>query len=964
MEMGGGRRGPDIMREVLYGPSLPKSLLRMEGIDKMAEKPDIAMVAAKGLEGLPPWAAVAVAVRAAWRALPESYGLLPETMHDVAAAVVAAGYLGLSVGKRDTPAIYVATSAASDSSTSANAAHAAASAARAATAEDVTTTELATAAVYSAIQAAASADAEIAAVDAVTSDINWVNTKSSTDDGVDPDFFRRRLWSRSGKQSAPEAWLRVIEKWKDAANFAGLEWVVEQHFRLLEGGGLDVEGMQAFLEEWYNDDQARKARPTEVPGEKGASVKAAAKTEASKKTETSSADDVSEEQVQFLSGGIVTAAADIPAVKDQLGRKPLVDTLADMLSSPDQSLPMTIALLGDWGSGKSSVIRQLKRRLRVLVGEPEEGEATSPGKENAEKHANNCKYLFAEFNAWEYEQTDNIRAGLAQEVVRGLTGGLSWWRRLCLAFRNAATQHGINFYITILWIIVIFLLAVLSIYVGQDLNLDELNTFESLLGTGWVGVLLLGLVKTSQKTWRFLEHPLADKLNTYLRLPDYGKHLGEIPIIKREIESLCEARLGGIPNGRLLVVVDDLDRCHPEKITETLDAIRLVMNLKNVAVIVAIDDRIAFRSVAEHYKDLAQDGMRSKEEVARDYLGKIIQLPVNLYRPRPSEVKNFIGKHLFQLVKEADVPKVNASPDRLGNANDKSTMPRVSPVAATLIKEQGLDATAITGSGDKGRILKRDVVGFLQLEAEKKLKNTSVTEGEKTGRVEASTAVPEPEADPVMELDETKRQEREAVLQDTAFERDLFSELTRDMGFHNPRQLIRLRNSYRLLKGYRHSREGGPVDVRWVEHLLHGLFWYEFLYQQKLTDRRLAELVAWQWSGGDWEKDAIQKSAEAGEKTAASNDGRPANPPVVNMSRRLNRLFAGNVGDNGYADLMRTVQMVVLPNAQMGLLLSRHDVDGALYELTAATKGVPLDPWNLSLPRFKSQEPFSMRVDD
>lgn len=915
----------------------------------MADKSDIAMVAAKGLKGLPPWAAVAVAVRAAWRALPESYGLLPEVMHDVAAAVVAAGYLGLSVGKRDTSAIYVATSAASDSSISANAAHAAASAATAATAEDVTTTELATAAVYSAIQAAASADAEIAAVDAVTSDINWINTKSSTDDGIDPDFFRRRLWSGSGEQPAPEAWLRVIEKWKNTANIAGLEWVVEQHFRLLKGGGLDVEGMQAFLEEWYNDHQGRKARPTEVPDEKGASAKASPRTKARKKAETSSADDEPEEQAQLLPGGIVTAAADIPAVKDQLGRKPLVDTLADMLSSPDQSLPMTIALLGDWGSGKSSVIRQLKQRLRILAGEPEEGGATSPGKENAEKHANNCKYLFAEFNAWEYEQTDNIRAGLAQEVVRGLTGGLSWWRRLCLAFRNAAAQHGIDFYFTIISSTAILLLAVLSIYVGQDLNLDELNTFESLLGTGWVGVLLLGLVKTSQKMRRFLEHPLADKLSTYLRLPDYGKHLGEIPIIKREIESLCEARLGAVPNGRLLVVVDDLDRCHPEKITETLDAIRLVMNLKNVAVIVAIDDRIAFRSVADHYKDLAQDGMRSKEEVARDYLGKIIQLPVNLYRPWPSEIKNFIGKHLFQVVEEVGASEVDISPERPDDASGKPAAPKVSPTAAALIKAQNLETQAITGSGKEGRILNQDVVDFLQTEA---------------GKMEDSTAMAKPEADPDGELDEATRQDREVVMQDSAFERDLFSELTRDMGFHNPRQLIRLRNSYRLLKGYRHSREGGRVDVRWVERLLHGLFWYEYLYQQKLTDRRLAELVAWQWSGSDWEKNAIQKSAEAGKKTVASNDGRPANPPVVNMSRRLNQLFARNVWDNGYADLMRTVQMVMLPNAQMGLLLSRHDMDGALYELTAATKGVPLDPWNLSLSRFKAQEPFSMRVDD
>ena len=166
---------------------------------------------------------------------------------------------------------------------------------------------------------------------------------------------------------------------------------------------------------------------------------------------------------------------------------------------------------------------------------------------------------------------------------------------------------------------------------------------------------------------------------------------------------------------------------------------------------------------------------------------------------------------------------------------------------------------------------------------------------------------------------------------------DLFAELARDMNFHNPRQLIRLRNSYRLLKGYRHRREKRAVDTRWVEFLMHGLFWYEFLYQQKLSDRQLAELVAWEWSSKDWEQLAAQKDAEAEEKRKqleAAGDKRAeqlANPPVVNMSRRLNELLPKDKWADGYPGLMQTVEMVVLPNAQMGLLLKRHDVDDLLY---------------------------------
>ena len=953
----------------------------------MVEKQDIAMVVTKGLEGLPPRAAMAVAVRAAWRALPESYAITPEAMRDVAAAVAASGYLGLGKGKRDEPAIHAVVSAAGDLSISSDAAQAVANTAWAVTAEGSATTELASAAIYSAIRAAASVGAEIAAADAVSSDLEWLrqwaNEKRSADGIVGPDFFQRPLWLRPDGEFPPEGWLHVNDDWTKAAYSAGLEWVVEQHERLLKGGGLDVEGLQAFLVEWYREYQAREDQAKEEPHEETESAKAAPKTKARKKTETSPVDDEPEEKIQLLPGGIVTAAADIPALKDQLGRKPLVDTLADMLSSPDQSLPMTIALLGDWGSGKSSVIQQLKQRLRVLAGEPEE-DAKAPGSERIgwrkwtryclrdiwypqqaerdKKYADNCKYLFSEFNAWEYEQTDNIRAGLAQEVVRGLTRGLSPCEKLRLAFTNAAAQHGVSFYLTLVSVAALgatTLLGGLVVLFLPSIDLGKLNTFQSLLGTGGAAALLFGLVKTSQKMLRFLEHPLADKLSTYLRLPDYGRHLGEIPIIKREIESLCEARLGTIPNGRLLVVVDDLDRCHPEKITETLDAIRLVMNLKNVAVIIAIDDRIAFRSVAEHYKDLAQDGMRSKEEVARDYLGKIIQLPVNLYRPWPNEVKNFIGKHLFQVLEEAEEPKGGTPPERPGDASGKQVAPKVSPVAAALIKEQNLDVMVITGSGKDGRILKQDVEDFLQAGAIKPPQKAPATGGTESGKTEDSAAVTKTETGPDMEMSEVKRQEREKVMQDSAFERDLFAELTRDMGFHNPRQLIRLRNSYRLLKGYRHSHEGGPVDVRWVEHLLHGLFWYEFLYQQKLADRRLAELVAWQWAGSDWEKEAVQKSTDAGEESAAGNDKCPVNPPVVNMSQRLNRLFAGNAWDDGYADLMRTVQMVVLPNAQMGLLLSRHDVDGALDELAAVIKDAPLNPWSLPLVRFKQRERFT-----
>ncbi|MCP4994441.1 MAG: hypothetical protein GY934_11740 [Gammaproteobacteria bacterium] len=530
-------------------------------------------------------------------------------------------------------------------------------------------------------------------------------------------------------------------------------------------------------------------------------------------------------ELNDISGGIPLATADTPATEDHLGRTPLVETLADMLAHEDQPLPMTVALLGDWGSGKSSVIEQLKKRLDIIGPLP-----------------HNKQFLVAEFDAWEYEQTDNIQAGLAQEVVRGLTRKLNRLDRFRLAVKNASTQHGWSFYLTLTGLLAtsgLSLLGVLNLQTIKDGMTGLAPITQSVLGTGGITVLLFTLVRTWQQTRRFLEHPLAVKLSTYLQLPSYGKHLGLIPVIKNEIKSLCKSRLGD--SERLLVVVDNLDRCRPACITETLDAIRLVMNLSQVAVILAIDDRIAFQAVAEHYRALADDGGRSKEEIARDYLGKIIQLPINLYQPWPWEVNSFIREYLFP---------VNTGENKATTSSPSNHFP-----------------------GEE--------VSF----------------------------------DP-------------QLMKDTAFEQEHFIAVTTQLGFHNPRQLIRLRNSYRLLKGYRHNRKEGQLRPQLLEELMWGLFWHEYLYQQNRERRQQAELVIWHWEQHtEWQQRAAYNEAE-----------KIDNPPAVNMARWLTQWHTIAERDQNYIELMKTVEMVVLPNTHMGLILKRDKAEQLLKEIT-------IDPW-------------------
>jgi hypothetical protein len=63
---------------------------------------------------------------------------------------------------------------------------------------------------------------------------------------------------------------------------------------------------------------------------------------------------------------------------------------------------------------------------------------------------------------------------------------------------------------------------------------------------------------------------------------------------------------------------------------------------------VAIDPRIAFQAVATHYEKLATKD-RPKEQIARDYLSKIVQLPIRLREPSLEELGRFVDEKVFSV---------------------------------------------------------------------------------------------------------------------------------------------------------------------------------------------------------------------------------------------------------------------------------------------------------------------------
>jgi len=577
------------------------------------------------------------------------------------------------------------------------------------------------------------------------------------------------LWRQpDGQHQLPEEWGNIIERWRSSMAELEMEDVVRRYMDLVDGKPWDIDETERRFNAWY-----------EEYGKEGVTTK-----------EENNPEDA-DIPIVVGPGGNSSPNADGPTTDDALGREALVKALAAFLDHEKYEGKTTIGLLGHWGAGKSSVLEMLTDALN------KESKSFSPAK---------ATYLCATFNAWAYEHTDNIQAGMAQEVVNGLTENTCFGQRLGLACRFARKTEPLKsalvFYgLPLFWLLALIWFGFLEVEFTKEWK-------EELLGGGAVASLLL--IWKSTKT--VFAHTFAEKLQTYLRLPSFGKHIGQIPIIQSQVRALCELILTPDGDGddetktnnkRLLLKIDDLDRCSEEGIVKTLEAVKLVMDLPNVTTIVAVDHRMVLAALSVHYYNLADKGSnRTAHEIARDYLGKIFTIPIQLDTPGEGALEGYVKERLF-----TDMEALSESDDDT-SGSDNPSMNNESP---SLDKVDGKD----------------------QKQVEKEKGNNPPGEGAGENPNDQSEIDPVTNnAGDVAPVGPDGRESvalADEVIKDTPDEREHFIQLSNDLKILNPRQLKRLHNSYRLLKALAFHRGGDKRGFTKNERkrVMAMLFWME-----------------------------------------------------------------------------------------------------------------------------------------
>ncbi|MCX7062620.1 MAG: P-loop NTPase fold protein [Gammaproteobacteria bacterium] len=154
------------------------------------------------------------------------------------------------------------------------------------------------------------------------------------------------------------------------------------------------------------------------------------------------------------------------------------------------------------------------------------------------------------------------------------------------------------------------------------------------------------------------------------------------------------------PNGdspflNFVVLIDDLDRCLPEKAIQVLESVKLFLNVPGFAFVLAIDDEVVERGIAHRYQDYLQPRDTSSAVGAppisgAEYLEKIVHLPVHL--PRWTEdqarelVLSLLAAHCFREEPPATSDRqlratqpANEPPDDAGHRAEPKTRESATP---------------------------------------------------------------------------------------------------------------------------------------------------------------------------------------------------------------------------------------------------------------------------------------------
>lgn len=299
---------------------------------------------------------------------------------------------------------------------------------------------------------------------------------------------------------------------------------------------------------------------------------------------------------------------------DLLYYESIAKVVVELVKS-DPEKPISLGIHGDWGAGKSSVLAMIEQSL------DSDGDV-----------------LCLRFNGWLFQGFEDAKTVLLESIVEGMMEARP---------------------------------AVGEVKAKAKALFKKIDWFKVAKKTGGLvlslgtGLPLGGIVDgISDKIYNAVKNP-GEVINAeaikgiietgagLLKEDEVGNMARQIHQFRKDFEDFIKT----VGIKRLVILVDDLDRCLPETAIETLEAAKLFLFLPHVAFIVAADEGMIEYSVKQHFPDMPIGPAGAS--YARAYLEKLIQVPFRIPALGDGEIHAYIALLMSEAMLGSDSGQFN-----------------------------------------------------------------------------------------------------------------------------------------------------------------------------------------------------------------------------------------------------------------------------------------------------------------